>query len=312
MKRGLLLILLGLVLVIGVSAWRQHVHFQTVRVEAAQDRQPAFHGGERFHVLTFIRTGEPDLVDRLHALDEVIEAGALVYAGKAIANTPSEQIDRAAWSGVLLHQYSSQAAFEAERMAPAYGAVMDQFEDSYEVGMDRSAALNLLLPQMLLAQKTWRAATFADSPYPFESVLDDLSSDDVIEIPSLAGSMPPDQAMEILARLTEESAGLGRDALVIVNVVRRGTAEQQASDAQYTGAMFGLMAERSYGPIHIGDAVPLAPDHRFDDIAIVYYPGSAYFRDLITSRFFQSIRQDKQLGDFQATITVPITDLVDP
>lgn len=312
MKRGLVLFLIGLLLVIGVSGWLQHAHFQNVRVKAAQDRQPALYDRESFHVLTFIRTGELDLVDRLQALNGVIEVGALIYAGKAIANTPSEQIDRVAWSGVLLYQYPSQKAFEAERIAPAYGAVLDQFEDSYEVGMDRPAALNLLLPQMLLAQKTWRAVTFTESPYPFEPTFDDLSPEDFIEIPSLAGTVPPAQAMEILERLTEESLGLGRDALLVVNVVCRGTAQQQASDAEYTSAMFGLMAERSYGPIHIGDAVPMAPDHSFDDIAIVYYPGSAYFRDLITSHFFQSIRPDKQLGDFQATITVPITDLVDP
>lgn len=47
----------------------------------------------------------------------------------------------------------------------------------------------------------------------------------------------------------------------------------------------------------------------FDHIvALVYYPGSGYFHDLVYSTWYQGIIGDKQLTDSQAYITVPITD----
>jgi hypothetical protein len=62
--------------------------------------------------------------------------------------------------------------------------------------------------------------------------------------------------------------------------------------------------------MHIGRAVRVEADHDFDAVAIVYYPGVQFFADMLRSEFFQGIIGGKQLGDTQATITVPILDLL--
>ena len=48
--------------------------------------------------------------------------------------------------------------------------------------------------------------------------------------------------------------------------------------------------------------------NRLEDVAIVYYPGVRFFSSMIQSEFFQGIIGDKQLGDTQSTITVPVLD----
>jgi hypothetical protein len=88
--------------------------------------------------------------------------------------------------------------------------------------------------------------------------------------------------------------------------VKRGTSEQQAKDASYVSRMMSAMAEGGYGPMHIGRAVTLEGDADFDQVAIVYYPGVEFFASMARSSFFQGIIGDKQLGDTQAVITVPI------
>ena len=62
--------------------------------------------------------------------------------------------------------------------------------------------------------------------------------------------------------------------------------------------------------MHVGSAVTLQGDPDFDNVVLVYYPGVNYFADLLTSTFFVGIVGDKQLGDTQATITVPVLDLL--
>lgn len=62
------------------------------------------------------------------------------------------------------------------------------------------------------------------------------------------------------------------------------------------------------GPLHVGHAVPLREGERFDQVAIVCYPGADHFADLVGSRFYQQIFPSKQLGDNQSVITVPLMD----
>ena len=96
--------------------------------------------------------------------------------------------------------------------------------------------------------------------------------------------------------------------MVVVNFVRHGTPEQRERDAGYVREMLGLMAEQAHGPMHIGRAVTLQGDARYDQIALVYYPGAAYFAQMLQSRFYGGILGDKQLGDSLAIITAPILD----
>jgi hypothetical protein len=62
--------------------------------------------------------------------------------------------------------------------------------------------------------------------------------------------------------------------------------------------------------MHIGSAVRLEEEAEFDQVVIVYYPGPNYFADMLESRFFNAIIDDKQLADTQAVPTVPIMSLL--
>ncbi len=279
----------------GLAAGFQHAHYLSVRRNAAHDRQPLFYGRDVFHVLTFVRLRpDDDLVAALKTLRAATQDAVWVYAGKAVVNVPSAQIGPVEWTGVVLAQYPTFAAFEAARASEAYAAALARFVAHYEYGMRRNAIANLLLPQILLVRKILQAMRFARSPYPFT--------------PAPAARLPP-RGREMIDRL-HAARDLGRDAAVVVNLSRRGTPEQAAQDARYTSAMLALMAERGYGPLHLGKAVALGPGGAFDNVAIVYYPGTDYFAQMFASTFYQSILGDKQLGDNQSTITVPMLHLL--
>lgn len=275
----------------------QHAHYLSVRRTAAQDRQPMLYGGETFHVVTFVRLREGDvgLIPSLKALRAATQSGTWIYAGKAIVNVPSAQIGPVEWSAVALIQFPSRAAYEAARATPAYEAALGRYAAHYEHGMRRGALANLLLPQALLARRIADDLRFAASPYPFT--------------PAPAQTLPA-RSPELIARL-RAARDLGSRAAVVVNLQRRGTEEQAAADARYTGPMLGLMAERGYGPLHLAEAEALPGGYDFDRAAIVYYPGTDYFADMFASTFYQSILGDKQLGDNQSTITVPVLDLLE-
>lgn len=295
MRRWILFGLAGVIFAAAIAGAVQHDHYLSVRRTAAQDRQPMFYEGDAFHVVTFVqlREGE-DLIASLKELHAATEGGVWIYAGKAIVNVPSTQVGPVEWSGVVLTQYPSLPAYEAARASPAYQAALDRFAARYEQGMRRDVLTNLLLPQGLLLRKTMGIVSFADSPYPFT--------------PAPAEQLPA-RGSEMIARL-RAARDLGSKAAVVVNLQRRGTPEQDAHDARYTSPMLGLMAERGYGPLHLGEAVALPGNYDFDRVAIVYYPGTDYFADMFASTFYQSILGDKQLGDNQSTITVPVLDLV--
>ena len=169
---------------------------------------------------------------------------------------------------------------------------MERFPESYSYGFVRSPWTNLLLPQALLARRAKQLLLRESSSFPFrrkQGIEDD---------PRFA---------EAARRLLAQSE-LGAHAAVVVNLQKRGTAEQQASDQSYVGRMMAAMAEGGYGPMHMGRAVRIEGEHDFEMVAIVYYPGVQFFADMLRSDFFQGIIGGKQLGDTQATITVPILD----
>ncbi len=301
----------GLIACLTLAASLQHAHYHAVRRDAAQDRQPWLHDGEVFHVLTFVRVSDGgDLIASLQALHGASTDGDWVYVGKALFTTPSAQIGRVDWSAVVLTRYPSREAYEADRRSPAYGEALGGFVEHYEHGMRRSALANLMLPQVLLMRKFVRIASFTPSPYPF-TPSNGIASSEVVR--RVASEISPDRVQRVvdtMERLRGEP-DLGREAVVVVNLIRRGTPEQAARDARYTDAMIGLMAERGYGPLHVGDAMSLSEDIDFDTVAMVYYPGTEFFADMISSTFFRSIVGDKQLGDNQSTATVPILELVE-
>ncbi len=98
----------------------------------------------------------------------------------------------------------------------------------------------------------------------------------------------------------------GKDALVVLNFIKNGSAEQRDANSGYGSEMFGLMAEMGNGPTHVGKAVTLEGEADFDNVVIVYYPGVEYFAEMIQSEFFTGIVGGKQLGDTLSSPTVPL------
>ncbi len=98
----------------------------------------------------------------------------------------------------------------------------------------------------------------------------------------------------------------GKDAVVVLNFIKSGSAEQRKANSGYGTEMMALMAEMGNGPTHIGKAVTLEGDADFDNVVIVYYPGVEYFAEMLQSDFFTGIVGGKQLGDTLSSPTVPL------
>lgn len=300
MARSVLAIVaLVLLSVVGASLW-QEARYLRIRREVVQDRQPILHG-DVFHVLTLLELAPGgDLFGAVRKLRDVVETGGggrVVYAGKvALDALSSAQLvehfgGTVRWSAVVLVQYASRADWERASASGAVREALGAFARSYSTGMERSAAQNLALPLVLLWVRARQIATGAPSHFPFERAPD---------LPEIVERLA-------IPRLTAERE-FGRHAAVVVNLNREGTADEQAADRGYVSEMFGLMAEGVHGPMHVGRAVRLEGEAEFDRVALVYYPGVDYFADMARSHFYRGIVGGKQLGDAQASITVPILD----
>jgi len=278
----------------------QHRRYLRVRRERVQDRQALLHSPRVFHVVTFLELAPgAELFESVRKLRELLEAGGLakmVYAGKVAVNAlQSAQLAEAfgegvQWDAVVCTQFPSFEAWERASRSEGLQRALAGFARTYSHGMKRFAGLSLLLPQALLFRRIAQIVSREPSHFPFEP---ELEGDSVL---------PADGRLDRLLAERE----LGERAAVVVNLVLPGTREQRAADRGYVRRMFGLMAEGVHGPMHMGRAVTLERDTRFERVALVYYPGVDYFRRMATSRFYQGILGGKQLGDSQASITVPI------
>ena len=116
------------------------------------------------------------------------------------------------------------------------------------------------------------------------------------------------EAADAASTLLSVGDSFDEKAIVVVNLMLEGDSAQSAANAEYGDQMLSLFAEQAHGPIHVGTSVPI--DHPLDytSVALVYYPGTNYFQDLVRSTFFQGIIGDKQLADTMVSITVPITN----
>ena len=285
---------LVLVLVVAPAMLLQHHRYQSFRQHHAQDRQAIFYAGDTFHVLWFLDFApgqplEPTLRRLVGAVEEA--SGTPIYAGRAAGSTiVSNQLDTSAWDAVLLAQFPSREAYDVA----SFEALRATFQHSHAHGFVRPAALNVALPQMLLGARFFDLVIFRPSIFP---VVQDANID------------VDDPENNRFAELLEALGAEPQDGLVFVNLVRDGTAEQQAAT---TGAhprkMMRAMAEGGYGPLHMGEAVTLEGDAEFDRVMINYYPGVEFFRSLMTSTFIQETIDSYQPSEMEALPTVPILD----
>lgn len=296
MARIMSVLLLVVALVVVSAMLWQHWRYVAVRRNVVQDRQPIFHSPGVFHVLLFLSTKPgADTIEEVRALKRETEGSEAtwIYAGKAVlAPLHSAQIGEKSWSATVLLQYPSRAAYDRHAQSDEMRTARGRFEEVYAQGFQRWPFVSAMIPQALLAMRAGQIVRRRPSHFPFERA-------EGLDAPPEAGAY---------ARRLREERELGAHAIVIVNLLKEGTPEQRAANRRYGASMFGAMAEGGYGPLHIGAAVRIERDHDFDQVALVYYPGVGFFADMVQSDYFQGIVGDKQLGDTQAVITVPILD----
>lgn len=278
----------------------QHLRYLGMRRDIVQDRQPLLHPASAFHAVTFLQLRDgSDLVEELRKFKEQLETGhgaQLVYAGKVVVDVlPSSQLEaefgKVAWNAVVLVQHPSRAAFDTVSASAGYRELLSGFQRSYTYGLKRGPVLNLLIPQFLLAKRALQIVTRAPSHYPMRR-----------------SDAAPDEGRGRILEALQAETELGAKAVLIVNLLKNGTAEERAANSSYGQSMLGMMAEGGYGPMHMGRAVSVEGEAKFDSVALVYYPGVAYFAEMAQSTFFRGIIGGKRLGDTQVSITVPLLD----
>lgn len=282
-------------LLIGVMSW-QHVRYLNARRQLVQDRQPLLYASDSLHVITFLEVSrDEELIPSVSALRRAIEAagGLLVYAGQAAFTRPSEQIGPADWDAVVFAQYPSREAYEAAASGEGLQKALGAFTRSYSHGMKRPAALNLLVPQGLLAARL------------VDLLQGNWSAEELKPQPMADHGENAAQLDEVVARLRQLQP-VNDDAVLVFNLIQSGTPAQESANRSYGFKMIKRMASLAHGPMHVGKAVTLEGDATFDQAIVVYYPGPGYFASLLESDFFRSIIGDKQLNDTQAVPTVPI------
>ncbi len=278
----------------------QHRRYLRARRGPVQDHQPLLYGRSAFHVVSFVEAGPgADLLDLLRGLRRALEKTAgvrMVYAGAAApVGIQSSQLDGTHWDAVVLVQYPSRGLYDELAATAAHREAFGRFARTYSHGMDRPVLLNLAIPMLLLGLRIHQIVTRQPSLYPLEPDPDPLSDPANREREERMGEL------DGLRRYSE-------DAVVIVNLLQHGTREQRAADRRYGLAMAGGFAEGAHGPMHMGRAVPLEGAARFDTVALVYYPGIEYMKQLMRSRFFHGIVGGKQPGDTLAVPTVPVLE----
>jgi len=290
------------VLFASAMTW-QHLRYLSARRNIVQDRQPMLYSLSTFHVATFLAFPDgADIVKAVGALRTKIESAGparLIYAGQTAFAMQSQQIEPAEWNAVMLMQYPSRASYEQTAANPTVREALAALPRAYSHGMIRHPLLNLMIPQGLLAVRVWNGLKGHWNPEPLEPLPTSESNE-------------PERAAMLKARSEDllRLRPINDEALVVFNLIKRGTAEQRKADTSYGLKMMARMAGLSHGPMHMGKAVTVEGDAVFDSVAIVYYPGVSYFAELLRSRFFQGIIGDKQPGDTLSMPTVPILKLL--
>jgi hypothetical protein len=285
-----------LTVVIGAMLW-QHFRYLEIRRNTVQDRQPLFYSSARFHVMTFLELApEGETIAALTRLREQFEGlgqPRWVYAGQVAFAMDSEQLGPSRWDAVILLEYASREAYESAARRPAHREALDAFQRTYSHGMQRPEILNLGVPQFLLFRMffdmlkgNWTAPALVP----------------VFDAPESVRALMLNERMADLLRL----APVNDQALVVFNLMQPGTSEEQKANTGYGSKMLTRMASLAHGPMHVGRAITLEGRAAFENVVIVYYPGVAYFAELLGSQFFQEIIGDKKLGDTLAVPTVPI------
>ncbi len=292
---GIVAVVLTLVL---LAAAAQTHRYLGARRDIVADRQELLYSSSAFHVITVVELApNQDLLDGMRGLVDAVDGqgGEPIYAGKIAVNAlVSRQIPEAEWDAFLLTQYASREAYQASIAQGELSKVRAGFQQSYALGLQRPALLNLGIPIAFMFTRAMDVVRGEPARYPFEAAdVSGASEEDLARRDRLVG--------QLLA-----NREYGKEALVVLNFTKQGTAEEQAANDGYGSAMLAMMAELGIGPMHMGRAVTLEGDADFDSVAIVYYPGVDFFAEMVQSTFFTGISGGKQLGDTLSSPSVPL------
>jgi len=202
------------------------------------------------------------------------------------------------WSAVMLAQYPSRDAFDRHSKAADVRYVLDGCERSYVHGFRRSVLQNLLIPIGLGVMRLRDIVLRREPILPFQQVADE-------------DALPPIQMKRKEILKLDDYRDIRDDAIVIVNLLQPGTAEQRTANRAYGLEMMRGMAEGGYGPMHMGRAISVEGEHRFEQFVAVYYPGIDHMHAMIGSAFMNRIGPGKQLGDTLALATIPVLSKLD-
>ena len=294
----------GVAILVTAGVW-QHFRYLRVRRERLEDLQPLLYPGGAFHTVTFLKVdaalGRDGEFAALRALREAIEApggGRVVYAGLVGVNMAASTQLPNEWSAVVLAQYPSRDAFDRQCEGAEVERVLAGCERSHVHGFRRPALLNLLIPIMLGAMRLRDVVLRREPILPFKP----LAAEDAV---------PPIQMKRKEILKLDDYRDIRDDAIVVVNLIQPGTAEQRAADRSYTQEMMRGMAEGGYGPMHMGAAIRVEGEHSFKHFAAVYYPGIDHMHAMVGSAFINRVGPGKQLGDTLAVATIPVLAKLD-
>jgi hypothetical protein len=293
------ILLLLVAAVVTAVAW-QHLRYLRIRRERVDDRQPLFYVGATFHELILLKVADAEGRDgelaTLRAFRDAIEGpsgGRVVYAGLVgLTMAPSKQLAND-WSAVVVAQYPSRESFDRHRASRAFQQVLEGCVRSHVHGFRRPALMNLLIPIGLGVLRLRDIALRRQPILPFEPVAQE-------------DALPPLQMKRKEVLQLDAYRDIRDDAVVIINLLQPGTAEQRAADRAYGLEMMRGMAEGGYGPMHMGPAISVEGDSRFAQFVAVYYPGIDHMHAMIGSAFMNRIAPGKQLGDTLAVATIPV------
>jgi len=287
-------ILLILFCVAGAMLW-QHLRYLTIRRDIVDDRQSLLYSAQKFHAVTYLKVEEgKDVFDGMRAVRAAIESsgGEVVYAGLiGMAIVRSKQIPND-WTAVVLAQYPSRETFEKAIENSDYKMAIQSFENSYTHGVKRPAKRNIILPLMLLVVRIRNFLKRVPPILPFTPAGDEVSLDLRQTIQA--------------AKSLDHYRDIKSDAVVVFNLILRGDKAQRSADKAYAQQMMSVMAEGSYGPMHVGEAVTVEGNADFMAFLAVYYPGIDHVQAMFGSSFFNRISSGKQLGDSLAVATIPV------
>lgn len=274
----------------------QHRPFFAVR-QALGSHQPILYSFSTLHVTTMLKleaSGNPAAAAL--ALKPAIEAagGRVVYTGQAVeALVVSEQLSKglqASLEIVLITTWRGEAAFcsfRGEHLAP-------EIWRSMSTGMWRNPIVNALLPLGLGVLRLTSVVTGAH----------DLSTPQLDS--DIGDGDKFDRMMALASKL--EAQGAPEDPFYVVNWLKGGTAEQRASDARYGLKMMEMLSQNGGGVMDFGSAISIEGESgEFENVAAVYYPGRAFFVQMIRSTWMHETVKGKQLGDSLAVLTVPLS-----